>query len=400
MLDSACHRPAPAEQAVTLTATITEIRTQFPDDPSAEQADDLEKPAKRAAKAYANLLELAAQNPQDSAVAAAQAQVEPLYSEIRRAHRLATERRDLGKLVGSLKVRGYRAARTVVVPKLLATLAAAARQAADTDLEKLPKLVREAAELAASFAGVETADPAGSTAKLSRADWLRAAERIDAFNQSEPPEVALGLGLAYAALGKGGFALVELERVDPAKLGNPEHAALVPLARAFTFSRFGFIELAAREASLISGDTETGRQLLAATHAVVAYLYGAEKDWKQMDRELGQAVRAWPNNPLVIFLSGERLLADGRREQALETFARAAAGTDGAWLAPLVEQRLREVRDSKGEVPPLVLDNELVVKGTLHLLVQQARQSEAGRRLAGLLESARLLPAALGENDK
>jgi hypothetical protein len=58
------------------------------------------------------------------------------------------------------------------------------------------------------------------------------------------------------------------------------------------------------------------------------------------------------------------------------------------------------VRDSRGEVPSLVLDNELIVKGTLHLLVQQAQRSEAGLRLTALLRSARLLPAALGDNDK
>ncbi len=396
-LGNGCRRPAPAEQAAAQTATITAIRAQFPADPSAEQADALEKPAKHAAKAYAALLALQKKHPQDTAVASAQTQAEPLVAEIRRLHRLATERRDLAALMGGLKVRAYRAARDVAVPRLLEALAAAARQAAETDLDSLPRFVREAAELAAALADITPVATATDsvTTQLTREDWLRTAERIDCFNRAEPPEFALCLGLAYTVLGKTGFAFVELDRVDRATFAQPTHAALVPLARAFALSRVGFTQLAALEASKLSGDTEQGRQLLAAIHAVLAYCHAAEKDWKQMDRELALTVRIWPDNPLVVFLSGERLLADGRKEEALESFARVSAGTEGAWLAPLLEKRVREVRDSRGEVPPLLLDNELFVRCALHSLIAEAGKAERGRSLVRLLTVVRLLPGTL-----
>lgn len=398
-LSAGCTRLPPADQAAALATTLTTIRAQCPADPSAEQADDLQKPAKRAAKTYAQLLKLQEQHPQDAAVAAARAQAEPIYAEVRRIHRLATERHDLDALLGSLTVRGYRAARSVAVPKLLSTFAAAARQAAATDPSKLPTLVRQAAEIAALLADIRPDSSEFQPELFTNADWLLAAERIDAFNRNEPPEFPFGLGLAYAVLGKNGWALIELDRAAPERFADPEQAKFVPLARAVVFSRLGFTELAVFEASKISDDTEQGRQLLAVAHAGLAYFYATEKDWKAVDRELARAVRAWPNNPLVIFVTGERLLADGRKEQALDTFARATAGTEGAWLAPLIEQRVRTVRDSSGELPPLVFDNAFTAKCTLHLLLHKAKQSASGRKLAGALAAAQLLPSALGSNE-
>lgn len=400
-LASGCSRPPPAEQAAGLAAEIATLRASLPADPTADEASAIAKPAKRAARAYTALLDLETENPADPAVAAARATAEPVASEIRRIQRLATERHDLADLMGGLKVRGYRAARSHAVPKLLELLAAAARHAAEADLESLPGLVREAAELAAALADVRPGEPSAGQPHpaLTRADWLRAAERIDSFNRAEPPEFALGLALAHAVLGKSGFALVELERCDAAKFEPASHAALVPLARAFVFSRLGFTALAGREASKTSGDTESGRQLLAAIHATLAYCHAAEKDWRQMDRELGEAVRIWPDNPLVVFLAGERLLADGRREEALETFGRVTAGTEAAWLAPLIEERVRAVRDSTGEVPPLVLDNSFILKAALLSLRQEARGADTGRLFAKLCDAAQRLPALLGRED-
>jgi tetratricopeptide (TPR) repeat protein len=395
-----CNRQSPAEQASALAAEITEIRTQLPADPSAEQADEITQPAKRAAKAYAALTALAEKNPTEGSIAAARAFAESDFVVIRRIHRLATERHGLADLLGSLKVRGYRAARTVAVPKLADTLATAARRAAETDFDRLPDLVRETATLAALLTEVAPGSAVGreTAPTLTRDDWLRAAGRLDSFNRNEPAEFALGLGIIYGVIGRNGFALVELERAETARFDRAELAPLVPLARALVLSRLGFTELAAREASRLTGDTEQGRQLLAATHVTLAYCYGAKKDWKQMDRELGEAVRIWPNNPLVVYLSGERLLADGRKEQALETLARASTGTDAdaAWLAPLLEKRIREVRDSRGDIPPLILDNEFIVKAVLLSLVAEARQTELGRRLAAFVAAAHLMPSLTG----
>ncbi len=391
-----CQRAAPGEQAAALDATLAGLQAEFPDDPTATQADGLEQPARRAEKAYAALLALRESHPQDPAVAEACAQAEPRYHELRRRWRLARERRALADLLGGLKVRGYRAARNSLVPRLLDSLASAAHQAAVCEPGTLPPLARETARLAARLVEATPAMGDRTAAANLPTDWRQVAGAIEHWREQEPPEFSLGLGLAFAVLGKTGFALVELERVDPARLDRPEHAALLPLARAIVLSRAGFPELATREATRLSGDTEQGRQLLAAIHALLAYGYAEERNWKQMDRELALAVRAWPNNPLVVFLTGERLLADGRREAALETFEQLAGASEAAWLAPLLARRIREVRDSTGEVPPLALDNGFMVRCVLQSLLAQVERSEPDRPLARLLAAAQQLPALLG----
>gem|GEM_PF-1876677 len=396
-LASGCSHRTPAEQATQLADEITTLRAGLPADPTADEAPVIAKPAKRAARAYTALQELQTRNPADPAVAAARTAAEPAAIEIRRIHRLATERHDLSELMGGLKVRAYRATRTVVVPRLLDTLAAAARQAADADFAKLPRFVREGATVAAQLADVW---PTETTAEnevppLTRADWLRAAEQLETFNRAEPAELSLGLGIAYGALGKSSFALVELDRATAGQFSEPEYADIVPLVRALVYSRLGFTELATREITRLSGDTEQGRQLLALGHLTIAYLHSREKDWKQVDRSLGEAVRIWPNNPLVVYLSGERLLADGSKEQALETFAKAANSTDAAWIAPLLEKRVRSVRDSRGDAPPLFLDNGFLVESTLRLLFQEIRRKATGQKLARFLDTAQQLPALL-----
>ncbi len=394
-----CDRRTPAERAVALGNELAAIQATFPSDPTAEQAPELTKTARRASRLYADLQTLQAKHPTDPAVAAARTAAEPIFVTIRRSGRLAEERRDLARLLGGMKVRGYRAARRAVIPKLIDTLAGAARQAAETDFETLPAIVRNAAGLAAVLAKVGPPPAPGEAgaapAPLARADWLLAAQRLDAFNRREPGEFALGLAITYGALGKCDLALVELERAEGAAFDHVELAPLVPLARALVLSRLGFTELAAGESSRVSGDTEQGRQLLAALHAVLAYGYGAEKDWVQMDRELAQAVRIWPNNPLVVYLTGARRRADGRREQALETFAR-AAGAEAAWLTPLLEARVRAVRDSSGALPPLLPDKPFLVKAVLYSLIEETRGTALGGPLARLAAALHLLPAALG----
>ncbi len=396
-----CDRATPAEKADSLAADIAAIRAECPADPTAEQADEIAKPAKRAAKAYSTLRELAAEHPTEASIAEACARAEPDFVVIRTAARLAKERAEIADLLSGLKVRAYRSARTIAIPKLLDLLAASARKAAETDIENLPAPVRHAAQLAASLAGVKPApaaqpDPAAPFPKLTRADWQRAADLIDAANHNPPAEFSLGLALTYGVLGKSSLALVELEYAESGRFDAPEYAALVPLVRAVLFSRLGCTELAAREATRISGDHEQGRQMLAVIHTTLAIVAAQQKDWKAMDRELGEAVRIWPNNPLVVYLTGERLLADGRREQALEAFARIET-PEAAWLLPLLENRVRTVRDSEGEVPPLLLDNGFIIRTALASLLHESRHTPLGQKVARLAATVHLLPAILDE---
>ncbi|MBK8477431.1 MAG: hypothetical protein IPL39_14355 [Opitutaceae bacterium] len=198
--------------------------------------------------------------------------------------------------MGSLTVRGYRAARSVAVPRLLATFATAARQAATTDSAKLPTLVRQGAEIAALLADIRPDSSKFQPALFTNADWLLAAERIESFNRNEPPSFALGLGLASALLGKSGLALVEFERAAPnASPIRPRRVRA--LARAVVFSRLGFIELppsrrrrSRRHRTGVVNCSPPPTPASPTSHLGKGLEAGRP-------RELALAVRAWPKQP-------------------------------------------------------------------------------------------------------
>jgi hypothetical protein len=51
-----------------------------------------------------------------------------------------------------------------------------------------------------------------------------------------------------------------------------------------------------------------GAQMVALFHAFMAYHYGAEKrDLVKMDAEIARCIKAWPDNPVVVFLTGRTL---------------------------------------------------------------------------------------------
>lgn len=101
---------------------------------------------------------------------------------------------------------------------------------------------------------------------------------------------------AYATLGKAGFALVELaDQVDLAKLEQRSHAALGCRSPAPSFSAVWVSpNWPPTKRRRFPAELSRLAQLLAAIHATLAYCYAAEKDWKQMDRELGEPYASGP----------------------------------------------------------------------------------------------------------
>jgi len=101
-------------------------------------------------------------------------------------------------------------------------------------------------------------------------------------------------------------------------------------------------------------------------------------------------MRAWPDNPVCVFLTGERLAADGRYEKAAESLEKQAAGTQYEWLARRLTARARQVRDNKGEAAPLFTDTGFLCDVMIHCVGEKAQQ-KAPRQLKGAIAAARSL---------
>ena len=61
--------------------------------------------------------------------------------------------------------------------------------------------------------------------------------------------------------------------------------------------------------------------MLGSIHLVAALLYLDSRDYKRADVEIVRAMKVWPNNPVSVFLTGERLAADGSVLLPLDTAA-------------------------------------------------------------------------------
>ena len=121
-------------------------------------------------------------------------------------------------------------------------------------------------------------------------------------------------------------------------------------------------------------------QVQAVLHLLLAASHLQEKDYAAADRELGRAIRIDPNNPVAVFLTGERLLADGQREAAAESLEKAAAGTQHAWVAEAIAQRVRQLRDSSAPAEPVFLSGPFLRS----IIVRYLKEgTDSGTRVVG-----------------
>jgi hypothetical protein len=313
--------------------------------------------------------------------------------EARRWAELADEERRLAKKLKGLKARGYRGGRGLLVKGLFKGLAAAADQAAEKGLDGLPPEARDlaagAAVLAAELTGREPlAD--GSP------DWKGISADMSAFAEAPPPRIALYVAGALFLAGRSGPALYEISAIDESALATGEEKLIFRVARALIYRANGFSRLAVFEVEQMAGaEGKYDPELQAGLHLVSAYFFVRDKEYAKADLEISRAMRADPDNPVAVFLTGERLAASGEWEKAAESLESASRGMEHDWLAKRIAQRAREVRDSRGTTEPLVLDKRFAVGLALEFLGRVAAKSEAGRRITSWLKSTDSASTAL-----
>lgn len=319
------------------------------------------------------------------------AETQAAASQAQQLARRAEEAERLDDLTTGLRGKAYYAARGVALQVVFKGLSLAARQAHQRGIEQLPKQVQDSAHLAARLAGEFTErspQPDGNP------DWASIADDLDAFSADPPQELGVLAALGGFVLQQPRLAVLEIERVDPSKIKSEQHAKGYRLLRALILAQQD-MPLSAIE--ILQTDNLTGHALseqettahLGAVHLLIAYVHLKQGDYRAADLELVRSIRAWPDNPATIFLTGEQLAASGEYEQAADSLEKFAAGTEHEWLAAKIAARARELRDERGAAQPLLTDTTFVSEFVLHSVVETAKQSEAAAKAQSSIETAR-----------
>jgi hypothetical protein len=319
--------------------------------------------------------------------------VQSLVMEAHATADLAEEERVLRETCEGWSAKTYRGARAVAVRGVFTGLALAADEM-ERRRSKDPRAEPgDAAELAASLAsnlGTPLRDD-------GTPDWPKVSVAMTACAKSPPPRLHLLLGAAYLCSGRDGLALVELSDADPNAF-PPGEVATLHLLRGVALRVHGCNQLALRETKMfIEQDSAAFVESELATrqsfmHLLTALIAIDEKDWERADVELMRASKAWPDNPVTVFITGERLNASGEWEKAAISLEAEAARLEdlpvAAKLAPLVAERARKIRDTKGAAERLFHDRALLSAMSKVVAAELAAESDTGKKAAEWLANA------------
>jgi tetratricopeptide (TPR) repeat protein len=300
-----------------------------------------------------------------------------------RSAALCAEEKARDDAVSGLKVRAYRAARSTALAAFFKGLALAADQAGRGTPDELPEAVGKAAQEAARISG-RPALPDGST------DWPGVSADLSAMANEPPAEIGFWLAVAFTLAGKTDLALVELEALDPAKL--PEDRRMVFwIVRHYVYSSRGWTLLAADQLGAFEPQAEGTPELIAMGHIYLAYAAIRERDYARADSHIARTLVLWPNNPVAVMLTGERLAADGNVEEAAQSLQKAAADTEHQWIAERIARRARDLRDGKNLDQALLVDPPFLTEVALHLVAQAAKRSPQAEKAVRWVENARAI---------
>jgi hypothetical protein len=297
-------------------------------------------------------------SPEDAVLAA---EIHRAARDAGRLARLATEEQKLQDKTSGLKAKAYRTGRKAALAGAFQAMALAADQEAKGG--QVPKGVHESAvagaDLAEHFAGRKPAAD-GAT------DWAGVASDLRGLATSTPPEMSTFFALALVVSRQDGLALVEIESVDPKTLKDPAHLVSHLLLRGIILRLNGLPETAG-DSFRAAGATPTPEEAKAFV----------------------RAMKAWPNNPVAVFVTGERLGAMGEREAAAKSLEASLAGNDAEWIARRIASRARELRDGSGPAEPLLFDGAILRDVALWHVWQAAKTSPPARKLQKLVDSGR-----------
>jgi hypothetical protein len=352
-----------------------------------------ERAASRAEAAATRLEEQAESGPMsDAEVGTLLRETRAAAGSARTYAQLADEERQSRERLASLKLKAYRGARATLCDYGFAGLSPAAEHFAGAGSNSLSSAEQQMAMLAWSVIKlVEDVPPTTNGAP----DWGHVAADLRAWSKDPPPGLGMFLAAAFALNGLTDFALSELESVAPSSLSTTNARALYHLERSVLFAVHGWDRTAARELDQALRFAPEGWNGLGSTQAVAlihVWRAGAalqRKDLLGADREIAIAIKVWPDSPVMAFITGETMAANGQWAKAADSLEARAADTRQAWLAKRLAQRARELRDTQGTAPPLFSDPAFVMELAIHVLAKSASDLAAADWLEQFLADAK-----------
>jgi tetratricopeptide (TPR) repeat protein len=396
-----CGKPLSLDE---IKARVTQARDEAKNACDAKRTSDAVKAGKRAEKLAKQAAERSECTVKGEARPAVCGEIHSVAREARRFADRADEEKRLADLTTGFKAKAYRTARDLAVKAALTGLIAAVDAAHRDGVSQCPIAVRDAAGVAkdVAFWLAWASDPTGQPPE----DWtgIRA---VLARAQSHPPRslnAFLALGFAVTAQSK--LALYEIEGLDSSaiepKAAEPFYWGL----RGLILSQNGLPQTAIdnfeRAAAVIpAGDRAWGGQELGAiAQLVLSVIRHEQGDDKEADLAVSRSIQLWPNNPVAIWLTGERQLADGQYEKARDSLEAAAARDELCEpMARRITARARQVRDKPGEAQPIIYDKTVLRGIVLDLVVcgikDAAKTSPTAQRLDQALTAARAFVTTL-----
>lgn len=386
----ACHK-APEKTAAQLRSEIhaaaeaAEASVKNCDKAAAEAA------AKNATAALDELRKMHAQprNPADTPVD--DALLVECESEARKVGQWATltkEKVSRKEKLEGWKAKAYYAIDAAVWKIFIHSFAFAADQAAASNFKALPQEIQDSAKQAAKFAE----DYVGPQRLASgEVDWPGVSRALKQVKEM-PTDIRLFMAFLMLASMEFDAAFFELESIPEASLKTEELRAFHRLLLGFSHLSLGYSQLAMNEleqADKLSTDLKLDPAGKCGLHLLVSCYFLHEKRWSDADRCLAAANRAWPNNPAIIYLTGERQIATNQYAAAEQSFAKATQGLGFEWLAEKVEARAKRLRDSPASLEPVVFDFNFMAEIVSKCIEDEAQKSESVRKLREQMETAK-----------
>lgn len=386
--------PASAKSPPELRDEIHAAAAEAKECVAKEDAPAAEAAAARATAALARLRELNAQ------AAAAQPSSAPLDAALlaeceakaRQAGQWATLTKE--KVARAEKLAGWRAkiyhtVQSATLRVFIHTLALAADQAAAGNLKLLPQSIQDGAAEAAKFIESYVGPRRLASGEL---DWQGVGRELRKFAEAPPLDLRFLVVVMLMAGLDFDSAFYEVEAIPEALCKTPEEQICYRLLRGAACLGQGYGELALAEFELadkLSTDHKLnmGTETKCGMHLGLALYFLHEKRWADADRCLASANRAWPDNPVVVYLTGERQVAANNYTAADDSFAKALKGTDYEWLAERVAVRMKRLRDSPASLEPVLFDFHLMTDLAWAFVKNESKKSAAMKSLQDRMEA-------------
>ena len=334
--------------------------------------------AKRAAKAMDQLRKLKV-----PAEAALVAECETAARNAGQWAELASEKVARNERLAGWRAKTYYAIESATFTVFFHGLALAADQAAAGRLELLPQSVQDGAKKAAEFIESYVGPQRLASGAL---DWKNVSLELKKFAESPPLDMRL-LMVFLMSLGMDfNSAFYEIEAIPEAGLKTAELRAWYHVLRGVAYlgqgyGQLAFAEIEQADSLASSPELQLDPMKKCGLNLLMACYFLKEQRWSDADRCLASASRAWPDNPVVIYLTGERQIAGKNYAAADESFAKALKGTDYEWLAERIAARVKRLRDNPASLEPFLLDYRLMADLSWSFIKNKSEKSDALKKL-------------------